>query len=97
MSVELAPLRAMLDTIHDDLPAQRDHNAYVLGELGKHNVVIAVLPRIGNNDSGIQSCLHQLPQSSSVCRYHGKHFQNRVASTAGTQNMEKSGHLLWTR
>jgi nucleoside phosphorylase len=53
MYVELAPLRAMLDTIHDDLPAQRDHNAYVLGELGKHNVVIAVLPSIGNNDSGI--------------------------------------------
>ena len=53
MAVELAPLRAMLDTIHDDLPTQRDHNAYVLGELGKHNVVIAVLPCIGNNDSGI--------------------------------------------
>jgi nucleoside phosphorylase len=35
------------------LPTQRDRNAYVLGGLGKHNVVIAVLPCIGNNDSGI--------------------------------------------
>jgi len=43
----------MLDAIHDDLSAQRNHNAYVLGELGKHNVVIVVLPGIGNNHSGI--------------------------------------------
>ncbi|KAL9621311.1 MAG: hypothetical protein Q9160_004202 [Pyrenula sp. 1 TL-2023] len=53
MGVELAPLQALLDTIHDDLPTQRDHNAYTLGEMGKHNVVIAVLPCIGNNGSGI--------------------------------------------
>lgn len=53
MGVELAPLRALLDTIHEDLPTQRDHIAYTLGELGNHNVVIAVLPGIGNNGSGI--------------------------------------------
>ncbi|OAP58336.1 hypothetical protein AYL99_07426 [Fonsecaea erecta] len=63
MSVELTPLRAMLDSIHDDLPTQRDHNAYVLGELGKHNVVIAVLPCIGNNVSGVAAnqMLHDFP------------------------------------
>ncbi|KEF51944.1 uncharacterized protein A1O9_11934 [Exophiala aquamarina CBS 119918] len=53
LAVELAPLRAMLDTIHEDLPAQRNHNAYVLGEVGKHNVVLVVLSGIGNNHSGI--------------------------------------------
>ncbi|KAF3067635.1 Ankyrin repeat domain-containing protein 50 [Trichoderma lentiforme] len=43
---------AMLDTIHDDLPnAPSDPNAYTLGSIGKHNIVIACLPegRYGNN------------------------------------------------
>jgi ankyrin repeat protein/nucleoside phosphorylase len=53
LAVELAPPRAMLDSIHEDLPAHRNHNAYVLGELGKHNIVIVVLSGIGNNHSGI--------------------------------------------
>lgn len=53
LGIELAPLRAMLDAIHDDIPSTRDHNAYILGELGQHNVVIAALPSIGNNDSGV--------------------------------------------
>ncbi|EHK43858.1 hypothetical protein TRIATDRAFT_222602 [Trichoderma atroviride IMI 206040] len=44
----------MLDDPHEDLPNPlNDHNAYVLGRIGKHNVVIACLPmgRIGNNNS----------------------------------------------
>lgn len=44
----------MLDNTHEDLPnPPNDHNAYVLGSIGKHNVVIACLPmgRIGNNNS----------------------------------------------
>lgn len=53
LAVELAPLRAMQDCIHEDLPHRRNHNAYILGELGKHNVVIVALPDIGNNHSGI--------------------------------------------
>ncbi|KAJ4857806.1 ankyrin repeats (3 copies) domain-containing protein [Trichoderma breve] len=43
---------AMLDTIHDDLPnPPSDPNAYTLGSVGKHNIVIACLPegRYGNN------------------------------------------------
>ncbi|KAK5050833.1 hypothetical protein LTR84_003392 [Exophiala bonariae] len=53
LALELAPLRAMLDGIHEDLPRHRNHNAYVLGELGQHNVVMVVLSEIGNNHSGI--------------------------------------------
>ncbi|KAL7907040.1 ankyrin repeat-containing domain protein [Trichoderma velutinum] len=36
---------AMLDTMHDDLPnPPNDPNAYTLGSIGKHNIVIACLP-----------------------------------------------------
>jgi nucleoside phosphorylase len=43
---------AMLDQEHPDLPIPRnDHNAYTLGSIGRHNIVIACLPMgvIGNN------------------------------------------------
>ncbi|KAJ9657787.1 hypothetical protein H2198_004094 [Neophaeococcomyces mojaviensis] len=49
MGVELAPVEGMLDEIHDPLPISRDQNAYTLGEIGGHNIVIAVMPDIGNN------------------------------------------------
>ena len=49
MGVELAPVEAMLDQTHPRLPTQRDHNNYSLGEIGGHNIVITVLPEIGNN------------------------------------------------
>ncbi|KAL2669833.1 hypothetical protein Neosp_015278 [[Neocosmospora] mangrovei] len=42
----------MLDEIHPDLPKhQNDHNSYILGSIGFHNVVIACLPlgKIGTN------------------------------------------------
>lgn len=45
---------AMLDEIHPDLPKpQHDSNAYTLGRIDQHNVVIACLPMgmIGNNKS----------------------------------------------
>ncbi|ERF75445.1 hypothetical protein EPUS_00238 [Endocarpon pusillum Z07020] len=48
MGVELAPVEGMLDEIHDPLPTNRDQNAYTLGKIGGHNVVVAVLPEIGN-------------------------------------------------
>jgi nucleoside phosphorylase len=35
----------MLDEVYDDLPVQpNDHNAYTLGKIGEHNIVIACLP-----------------------------------------------------
>jgi nucleoside phosphorylase len=49
MGHELAPVRALLDKTHPDLQTSRDQNGYVLGEIGGHNVVIAVMPEVGNN------------------------------------------------
>ncbi|KAJ9656807.1 hypothetical protein H2198_004695 [Neophaeococcomyces mojaviensis] len=49
MGVELAPVEAMLDKIHEPLPTSRDQNAYTLGDIGGHNVVITVMPKTGNN------------------------------------------------
>jgi nucleoside phosphorylase len=49
MGVELAAMEAMLDEIHQSLPSRRDQNIYTVGRIGVHNVVIAVMPEIGNN------------------------------------------------
>lgn len=51
---EQAAATFMLDERHADLPNPRnDHNSYTLGSIGKHNVVIACLPkgRIGDDNS----------------------------------------------
>jgi nucleoside phosphorylase len=53
MGVELAPVEAMLDEMHQSLPTSRDQNSYTLGRIGAHNVVIAVMPEIGNNSAAI--------------------------------------------
>ena len=45
LHIELAAAAAMLDEIHPPLLQLRsDHNAYTLGRVGKHNVVVACLP-----------------------------------------------------
>jgi nucleoside phosphorylase len=49
MGVELAAVEGMLDEIHESLPSSRDQNGYTLGRLGTHNIVVAVMPAIGNN------------------------------------------------
>ena len=42
---ELAASQVMLDEEHPDLPqAENDTNAYTLGRIGRHNVVLACLP-----------------------------------------------------
>jgi nucleoside phosphorylase len=51
MGVELAGVKAMLDQTHPSLPTQRDQNNYTLGEIEGHNIVIAVLPKIGTNSA----------------------------------------------
>ncbi|CAG8982862.1 hypothetical protein HYALB_00014092, partial [Hymenoscyphus albidus] len=38
-----------LDEQHQSLPTIRDQNSYTLGCIGEHNIVIAVMPQIGNN------------------------------------------------
>ena len=46
LPVEYAAAQALLDEEHEDLPSlPSDHNTYTLGRIGKHNVVIAGLPR----------------------------------------------------
>jgi nucleoside phosphorylase len=49
MGVELAPVHGMLDEIHQPISVSRDQNAYTLGKIYGHNIVVAVLPEIGNN------------------------------------------------
>ncbi|KAL4741644.1 nucleoside phosphorylase domain-containing protein [Aspergillus similis] len=45
LPVEMAAARAMLDEIHDSLPNPLDdHNNYILGNIGLHNIVVACLP-----------------------------------------------------
>ncbi|OCK75765.1 pfs domain-containing protein [Lepidopterella palustris CBS 459.81] len=51
MGVELAPVVAMLDERHPMLPSHHSTNSYELGRMGAHNIVIAVLPEIGNNQA----------------------------------------------
>ncbi|CRG92353.1 Polyprotein pp220 [Talaromyces islandicus] len=59
---------AMLDETHADLPKpQHDSNAYTLGRIGQHNVVIACLPMgmIGNNNSATVAA-HMLSTFPSI-------------------------------
>ncbi|KAJ5273735.1 Pfs NACHT and ankyrin domain protein [Penicillium angulare] len=47
---EQTAARVMLDEEHEPLPTPRnDHNAYTLGSICGHNVVIACLPNMGTN------------------------------------------------
>jgi nucleoside phosphorylase len=50
---EMAAAKALLDDIHPSLPIIRpnDHNTYILGEIGVHNVVIACLPLYGTTSA----------------------------------------------
>jgi len=43
--IEMAAAQAMLDHVHDiPLKDPIDSNAYALGSIGRHNIVIACLP-----------------------------------------------------
>ncbi|KAK5056742.1 hypothetical protein LTR84_012274 [Exophiala bonariae] len=46
LEVEMSAMRYMLDEEHVRLPGKdNDHNRYILGKLGKHNVAIGYLPQ----------------------------------------------------
>src|SRR5438045_9346777 len=49
MGIELAPVQAMLDETHGSLSSSRDQTSYTLGRIGPHNIVVAVMPEIGDN------------------------------------------------
>lgn len=53
MGLELAAVEAMLDEIDQSLGGTREKNGYTLGRMGVHNVVVAVMPEIGNNQAAI--------------------------------------------
>jgi nucleoside phosphorylase len=53
MGVELAAVEGMMDEIDESLPCNRDKNGYTLGRMGVHNVVVAVMPEIGNNRAAV--------------------------------------------
>lgn len=45
LPIERAAAKSMLDEVHPDVPVGlNDHNAYTLGRVGNHNLVIACLP-----------------------------------------------------
>jgi hypothetical protein len=47
----LAPVKAVPDQPHLSLPTQRDQNSHALGDVGGHNIIIAVLPEIRTNSA----------------------------------------------
>ncbi|EPS45571.1 hypothetical protein H072_456 [Dactylellina haptotyla CBS 200.50] len=49
MGVELVPILAILDLEHQPLSLLGRRNKYTLGQIGSHNVVVTVMPEIGNN------------------------------------------------
>lgn len=57
LPLEMAVAEAMLDEFHEDLAGTHadDSNAYTLGSIGPHNVVVACLPKggIGNNNAAV--------------------------------------------
>ncbi|KAJ0268771.1 hypothetical protein CBS470a_013803 [Colletotrichum nupharicola] len=67
LPTEFDAAQAFLDEEHDDCPpvAQNDNNNYALGKIGRHNVVIAVLPdgEYGTNAAGTvaRDMLHSFP------------------------------------
>jgi hypothetical protein len=43
MGVGLAAVKAMLDDVHPNLPSARKRNSYSFGQIGAHNVMVAVM------------------------------------------------------
>ncbi|KAL6235840.1 hypothetical protein BDW75DRAFT_208440 [Aspergillus navahoensis] len=68
--LEMAAAEAMLDEIHEALPVQsNDHNAYLLGQIGEHNVVIACLPSGKYGTVSASSVVVQLLSSFRSIRF----------------------------
>jgi hypothetical protein len=61
--VELDPAKVILDEIHPSLPTSHDQNAYTLGRIGGHKIVVAAMPQIGNNAAATVATqlLHDFP------------------------------------
>lgn len=56
LPIEMAAANAMLDGIHPSLPSnEKDSNSYILGNVGRHNIVVACLPadHYGTNSAAV--------------------------------------------
>lgn len=49
MGVELAAVEGMMDELHQNLPSSIDKNTYTYGRMGAHDIVVAVMPKAGND------------------------------------------------
>jgi nucleoside phosphorylase len=82
---ELAAAKAMLDERHDSLPQDKhDDNAYSLGSIGKHNVVIACLP---DGEYGTNSAAHVASQMR--LSFKSIRFGLMVGIAGGVPNSDK--------
>ncbi|KAH0531383.1 hypothetical protein TsFJ059_000220 [Trichoderma semiorbis] len=56
LPIEMAAANAMLDGVHPSLPSNaKDSNSYILGNVGRHNIVVACLPadHYGTNSAAV--------------------------------------------
>ncbi|KAJ5645451.1 hypothetical protein N7507_011462 [Penicillium longicatenatum] len=69
LPLEMAAAKLMLDAIHPSLPRPpNDHNTYILGNIGEHNVVIAGLPSGAYGNTSATSVGMQLLSSFHAVR-----------------------------
>ncbi|EDN02548.1 predicted protein [Histoplasma mississippiense (nom. inval.)] len=47
--IEFAAVEGMLEHTHPPIPMERAENAYTLGQIGNHNVIVAMLPETGTS------------------------------------------------
>jgi nucleoside phosphorylase len=80
MAVEMAPVLAMLDQEHSRYQSKR--NAYVLGQMGHHNVIITVMSETGNNSAAAMAS--QLQND-----FPSLQFALLVGVGGGVPNMDK--------
>ncbi|KAL2833728.1 violaceus kinesin [Aspergillus cavernicola] len=68
LPLEMAATKIMLDKVHPALPQpETDHNAYTLGSIGSHNVVVACLPSgVYGTTSAAIVMAHMLPTFPSL-------------------------------
>ncbi|KAH7115650.1 hypothetical protein EDB81DRAFT_953098 [Dactylonectria macrodidyma] len=69
LPIEMAAARAMLDDVHQDLPRHtNDTNTYTLGNVQRHNVVVACLPtaQYGTNNAA-NVLTHLIRTFPSIC------------------------------
>lgn len=82
LPLEMAAAAAMLDVLHEELPAQpNDHNTYIFGQIGLHNVVITCLP---SREYGIASAATVATQLKSS--FHAIRFGLMVGIGGGIPN-----------